>query len=156
MIELLEIHHDRDMRSWQPALSVVPDGYMNFALSSQNGRFRFPILLEVDMATMDRKRWEEKITRYARFFEGEFQATFGTNAATVAVIVNGEQKRVEDLKRWTENELKAQQLDELSDVFYFALHDDTVTPAALFCSPRFQSVFSSAPECLLPLALPSI
>ena len=86
-------------------------------------------------------------------FQGEFQATFGTNAATIAVVVNGDQKRVDDLKRWTENELKSRQLDELADIFCFALYNDALTAAELFCSPYFAAAFSSFPDRLLPIDL---
>src|SRR3712207_6339591 len=93
-VELLEWHHDRELRTFRPTLSVIPDGFLHFAVTTPPGRHSFPVLLEIDMGTMDRKRWQEKVKRYLQFFTGEFQTVFYTDAATVAVIVSDTDKRV--------------------------------------------------------------
>src|SRR5512144_2823635 len=56
LVELLDLHHDRDLRTWTPPLSVVPDGFVHFAVATAAGRYSFPVLLELDMGTMDGRR----------------------------------------------------------------------------------------------------
>jgi hypothetical protein len=150
-IELLEWHHDRDLRTWRPVLSVVPDGFLHFAIATPAGRHSFPVLLEVDMGTMDRRRWQEKVKKYLQFFTGEFQTVFHTDAATVAVVVSDTQRRVADLKRWTELELKRMNATANSDIFYFTKLADDLSAEDLFLTPRFQVANSKATDALLPL-----
>lgn len=149
-VELFDTHHDRELRTWTPALSVVPDGFVHFAVTSAAGRHGFPILLEVDLGTMDRRRWQDKVRRYLRFLDGEFQRTFDTDAATVAVVVADDQKRLADLTRWTEQELVRCDSKDCADIFYFTLLIADLSAAELFFSPRFRVAFSDQPEALLP------
>lgn len=51
LVELLDLHHDRDLRTWTPPLSVVSDGFVHFAVVTGAGRHSFPILVEVDLGT---------------------------------------------------------------------------------------------------------
>jgi hypothetical protein len=150
-VELLEWQHDRNLRTWRPILSVVPDGFLHFAVATPGGRHSFPVLLEVDMGTMDRRRWQEKIKRYLRFFTGEFQTVFHTDAATVAVIVSDTERRVTDLRRWTELELTRSNTQASGDIFYFTRLTDQVSPEGLFLTPRFQVAFRAAKDALLPI-----
>jgi hypothetical protein len=150
-VELLEWHHDRDLRAWRPVLSVVPDGFLHFAITTPAGRHSFPVLLEVDMGTMDRRRWQEKVKRYLQFFTGEFQTVFHTDVATVAVIVSDTERRVTDLRRWTERELIRCNAQTSGEIFYFTQLTDQVSAQDLFLMPRFQVAFRSAADALLPM-----
>jgi hypothetical protein len=150
-VELLEWQHDRNLRTWRPILSVVPDGFLHFAVAIPGGRHSFPVLLEVDMGTMDRRRWQEKVKCYLRFFTGEFQTVFHTDAATVAVIVNDTDKRVSDLKRWTELELTRSRAEGRGEIFYFTQLATDISAQNLFLSPRFQVAFSTTTDALLPV-----
>src|SRR5688572_10249511 len=136
-VQLLEWHHDRDLRAWRPVLSVIPDGLLHFAVTTPSGRHGFPVLLEVDMGTMDRRRWQEKVKRYLQFFTGEFQTVFHTDAATVAVVVSDAERRVTDLKRWTEIELSRSGARTHGELFYFTQLTDDLSAEDLFFTPRF-------------------
>ncbi len=155
-VDLLEVYHDRDLRARQPALSVVPDGFMHFAVATPSGRHSFPILLEVDLGTMDRRRWQDKVTRYLRLFAGEFQTVFHTDVATVAVIVGDTTKRLFDLKRWTEYELQRARATGSGEIFYFTLLEDGLSAEELFLSPRFQVAFRSTADALLPVKVAGV
>jgi hypothetical protein len=150
-VELLDWQHDRELRMWRPTLSVIPDGFMHFAVTSGGSRHSFPVLLEIDMGTMDRRRWQEKVQRYVQFFTGEFQTVFKTDAATVAVVVSDTEKRVSDLKKWTEWELGKLQAKASGEVFYFTQLSDDLSAEELFLSPRFQVAFSNQTDALLPM-----
>jgi hypothetical protein len=150
-VELLEWHHDRNLRRWRPILSLVPDAFLHFAVTTTSGRHSYPILLEVDMGTIDRRRWQQKIKRYVQFFTGEFQTVFKTDAATVAVVVSDTEKRVSDLKKWTEWELGKLQAKASGEVFYFTQLSDDLSAEELFLSPRFQVAFSNQTDALLPM-----
>jgi hypothetical protein len=150
-VELLEWYHDRELRTWRPVLSVVPDGFMHFAVTTPAGKHSFPVLLELDMGTMHGRRWQAKVKRYLQFFTGEFQTVFHTDVATVAVIVSDTEKRVTDLKRWTEWELGRLQAKASGEIFYFTQLADDLSAEDLFMSPRFQVAFSNAQDALLPI-----
>jgi Replication-relaxation len=150
IVELLEIQHDRELRTWQPKLTVVPDGFLHFALTTESGRVGFPIFLEVDMGTMDRRRWQEKISRYLRFLENDLPHVFGTDAATIAVAARTEQKRVTDLREWTEQELTRQNAADLGHLFYFSQLPVEISPADFFTTARWLLPFSTTPDSLLP------
>jgi hypothetical protein len=109
------------------------------------------VLLEVDMGTMDRRRWQEKVKRYLQFFTGEFRTVFHTDAATVAVVVSDIERRVTDLKRWTENELTRSGAKTHGELFYFTRLTDDLSAEDLFFTPRFQVGYSKRTEALLPL-----
>jgi hypothetical protein len=100
---------------------------------------------------MDRRRWQEKVKRCLRFFTGEFQTVFHTDAATVAVIVNDTDKRVSDLKRWTELELTRSRAEGSGEIFYFTQLATDISAQNLFLSPRFQVAFSTTTDALLPV-----
>jgi hypothetical protein len=150
-VELLEWHHDRNLRRWRPILSLVPDAFLHFAVTTPSGRHSYPILLEVDMGTIDRRRWQQKVKRYMQFFTGEFQTVFKTDAATVAVVVSDTEKRVSDLKRWTEWELGRLQAKASGEIFYFTQLTDDLSAEDFFLSPRFQIAFSNTRDALLPI-----
>jgi hypothetical protein len=150
-VALLERYHDRELRSWRPMLSVVPDGFMHFAVTTPTGRYSFPILLELDMGTMDGRRWQAKVRRYLQFFTGEFQTVFHTDAGIVAVVVIDTEKRVTDLRRWTERELIRANAKASGDIFYFTQLTDNVSAEDLFFSSRFQVAFHTATDALLPM-----
>jgi Replication-relaxation len=150
-IELLEWHHDRDLRTWRPPLSVVPDGFLHFAVATPSGQHSFPVLLEMDMGTMDRRRWQEKVKRYLQFFTGEFQTIFHTDVATVAVIVGDIKKRVTELRRWTERELIRCNAQASGEIFCFTQLTDQISAEDLFGTPRFQVAFQTTTDRLLPI-----
>jgi hypothetical protein len=122
-------------------LPVVPDGFLHFVVRSPAGRESFPILLELDMGTMDRRRWQEKVGRYISFLAQGLQDYFATDVATIAVVVaahedtDGE-KRVRDLKRWTEQELTRLDGADQADLFYFTQLPPGIPARELFRSPR--------------------
>jgi hypothetical protein len=109
------------------------------------------VLLEVDMGTMDRRRWQEKVKKYLQFFTGEFQTVFHTDAATVAVVVGDTQRRVAHLKRWTELELTRSHAQASGEIFYFTRLTEPISPTDLFLAPRFQVAFQTTPDALLPV-----
>jgi Replication-relaxation len=154
-VELLDSYHDRELRTWRPVLTVVPDGFLHFAVTTPAGRHSFPVLVELDMGTMDRRRWQEKVRCYLRFLAGEFQSVFHTDVATVAVIVGDTAKRLADLRRWTEHELRRADAAAHGEIFYFTLLEPDVSAAELFAAPRYQVAFRTAPDALLPVALPN-
>jgi hypothetical protein len=72
-VELLEWHHDRNLRRWRPILSLVPDAFLHFAVTTPSGRHSYPILLEVDMGTIDRRRWQQKSNGMCSFSPVSFR-----------------------------------------------------------------------------------
>jgi hypothetical protein len=88
---------------------------------------------------------------YSFSLVSEFQTVFKTDAATVAVVVSDTEKRVSDLKKWTEWELGKLQAKASGEVFYFTQLSDDLSAEELFLSPRFQVAFSNQTDALLPM-----
>jgi DNA-binding HxlR family transcriptional regulator len=151
-VELLEWQHDRNLRRWRPILSIVPDGFLHFAVTTSDGRHGYPILLEVDMGTVDRRRWQEKVRRYLQFFTGEFQTVFHTDAATVAIVVSHTEKRVAEIKRWIEWELTRLNAKASGEIFYITQLTDNLSAEDLFLSPRYEVAFEKGTDALLQTA----
>lgn len=151
-VELRECCHDRDLRGWQPPLPVVPDGFVHFVVRTSAGRESFPILLELDMGTMARRRWLEKVNRYVSLLAGGLTEYFATEVATIAVVVADTDRRMLELKRWTEQELARQDAAERADLFYFARLLPGLSPRELFCAPRFLVGGTQDTDALLPSA----
>src|SRR4051812_41495547 len=42
LVELHDLYHDRELPTWTPSLSVIPDGFLNFVLRTASGRMSFP------------------------------------------------------------------------------------------------------------------
>ena len=57
-----------------------------------------------------------------------------------------------DLKRWTEQELTRRDATDSGELFYFTLLADGLSPAELFCAPRFLVAFTDHREPLLPVS----
>ena len=148
-IRIRETYHERELRAWGPPLAVVPDGFIYFVVTADDGWHSFPVLLEIDMGTMDRRRWMEKVSRYVSFFNRGLPEAFHTDVATVAVVVNDAEKRVDDLRRWTEQQLTRQKAADCGELFYFAQLREGITAADFFLMPRFQVAFAKETEALL-------
>jgi hypothetical protein len=149
-VKLRGLYHDRDLRAWQPALPVVPDGFADLVVQTSAGWESFPILLELDMGTTDRRRWQEKVRRYVPLLTHGLEAAFGTTVATVAVVVQDIDKRVTDLKHWTEQELARAAAGERAHLFYFTQLPLELAAPDFFFSPRFFVGGRAKKEALLP------
>jgi hypothetical protein len=152
-VKLRTFAHDRDLRHLTPPLSLVPDGFLDFVIRTPTGKESFPILLEIDMGTMERVRWQEKIGRYLPFLAQELPQRFGTDVATIAVAVPNTWQRVRELKTWTEQALAQHNAAVHLGLFYFTRLEPGLTGQQVFLSRRWLIAGSHKTSHLVPAAL---
>jgi hypothetical protein len=131
--------------------NVIPDGWVAYGL----GETRFSFCLEVDRATEDQEKWRGKIAGYLKALAGDpspYQERFGLRSTRVLTIVRPKElrqvvsaeKRLADLKTWTELELTAQGKQDWASVFPMTM----AAPEEL--DPRF---FFGAKNWIEPFAV---
>ncbi len=147
-VELLAFQSDRELHRMkiEPPLPVVPDGLVDFKITTPKETTSYPTLFEIDMGTewgADTGRWTDKIERYCKFLpkpiqkNSRLQEVFGYKYVTIAVIAFDTEKRVALLKKWTEQVLSRQKREDLCEFFYFTNFTRGMSAEELFTQPRY-------------------
>lgn len=139
--KLLALKHDRDLKHEALKLPVVPDGF--FEVADLSERKSYPTLLEVDLDTEERLRWQDKVEKYLTIFGDEAQRAFGFRHPDILCVTKAH--HVHELKKWTEAVIKRREFDEYEKLFYFTSLPNEIAPDAFFLSPRFLQGGSSEP-----------
>jgi len=138
--------------------NVIPDGWVQYGL----GESRLSLCLEVDRATEDRDHWRGKIAGYIKALTGDpspYQERFGTRGARVLTIVRPKdqravispEKRLSDLKTWTELELTAQGKQNWAGIFPLTIAaPEELDPRIFFGSPLWIVPFGTGKEPVIP------
>ncbi len=127
-------------------LAVIPDGYLDFAV---NGTHQVCISLEIDRGTYEQKVWRQKVRALLAAASGPYQQRFETASLTFAVVATPGEKRLWELMRWTEAELKEASQDQ-RDLFRFTgANPETASPRALFLHPVWFRPFDKTGRPLL-------
>ncbi|HLW02685.1 MAG TPA: replication-relaxation family protein [Ktedonobacterales bacterium] len=140
-------HHPTKVQIDGKQVSVIPDAWLDFRLTPpfSKANEQVAICLELDRATEDVWKVRAKIRNYVAFAGGAYQAAFGTSALTIAfVATSGGDRRVQQMKIWTREELRKLNAAAFADLFLFtALDEGAVDGLTLFTSPVFQSLSAS-------------
>jgi hypothetical protein len=141
-------HHPTRVQVDGKSVAVIPDAWLDFRLSPPFSKAyeQVAICLELDRATEDVWKVRAKIRNYVAFAGGAYQAAFGTSALTIAfVATSGGDRRVQQIKTWTREELTRLNALSFADLFLFtSLDTDVVDGVRLFTAPVFQSLSSSS------------
>jgi hypothetical protein len=129
-------------------LAVVMDGWLNLRLPNTQ---HMCLGLEIDMGTVEQKKWRRKARSLVACTHGQYQEAFGTSSLTVAVLATPGPKRMSDLLHWTELELaELPDKDEAADLFRFASVDPAaVPPEDVLLAPYWYRPFQKHPVPLL-------
>jgi len=131
--KLLHLAHDRDLRSRKLNLPLVPDGF--FEIADIKLSKSYPTLLEVDLATEERVRWQEKIEKYLQIFGKEAKRVFDFPHPDVLCLTKAD--HVQELKKWTEVVIKQQAFEGHEQLFYFAALPNGTRLNDFFFTARF-------------------
>ncbi len=138
--------------------NVIPDGWVAYRI----GDTALSFCIEVDRATEDRNRWRGKIAGYLKALAGDpspYQKRFEMRSTRVLTIVRpkiqrdqiGPERRLAELKAWTEAELTAQGKQNWASVFPFTIAaPEELDPRIFFGSPVWTLPFSDRKEPVLP------
>src|SRR6516164_2387682 len=79
----------------------TPDGFLDFRLTVGNQTQQACILLELDMDTHQKPRFQKKIASYVAFInEGLYEQRFQTTSVVIAFVTPTGDKRREQMKLW--------------------------------------------------------
>lgn len=163
-VELSALAHEQDLqrRAVKVTLpdgnktNVTMDGFAVLRIPAE--RVEVPIGLEVDRGTEDRlDKWLPKINALMAMMAGPYQEAFGYSSLTIAVYVRSIKKptvyRVNDLLKWTEDELTKQRRRSWGSFFLFSGIDPReCTPEQWVTTPHWVSPFDRTPRPLLEVA----
>ena len=156
VLELVDMLSEGDMkRAPVPVVvagkkqAVAVDGWLNFHI---RGEEQACICLELDRGTEAAGLWKHKVHSLVVFAKGAYQAAFGTEAISIAVVATPGVQRQETLCRWTEQELTRLGETHEADLFRFLAGEPTAyTPEALFLSPVWRRPFDKEALPLIEL-----
>ncbi len=177
-ITLEQLRHDLDLKRTPVRVSavgkgrnvelqsVVPDGWLRFRVPGPTRSATVALLLELDRGTISVKALKRKVRGLLAFLAGPYEQTFGTRSGSVAFVVDegafarfeGARRRLKDLCRWTEEELKLAGKHTFGERFVFTLlpQERAVDPNVFFLSPRCRVPFSALPCSLFGLPDPVV
>ena len=147
---------DKDGKPVTETIRVIPDALMDFRIDQpdMDKTYRFCVLLELDRATIEEKNFRKKVRGLLTFIKsGDSLKRFGTKLPTI-VFVNavGGEKRREQMRRWTEAELKKSKEPHFwTQLFMFTdvPPEGEIDNETLFLSPVWYTPFSTKPLVLL-------
>src|SRR5436305_13431845 len=85
---------------------ITPDGFLDFRLTVGNQTQQACILLELDMDTHQKPRFQKKIASYVAFVnEGLYEQAFQTTSIVIAFVTPTGDKRAQLMKLWCEEQL---------------------------------------------------
>jgi hypothetical protein len=155
--------HDRELAR-RPVLvptmgaarhTLVPDAYLAVRVNHADGTAtRFPVALEVDRGTVDRRAWQARARAYLAGHgdgRGPLLAAFGVGSLTVAVVAPDAARR-DRLADWLAAALREAGRTDLADLFLLTSADPArLPPEEFFLAPVWRGPLGGA---ALPLVAP--
>lgn len=121
--------------------SIVPDAYVEFVYSGQNGKeVPIPVLWELDRGTEDQKFFRRRIHAYIVFLKSRsFKTLFSIENITVAFATTKDHQRVRQMREWARRELAVtNEPGWLANLFLFTALPENMAefePKQLFLAP---------------------
>jgi hypothetical protein len=139
----------------------TPDGWLDFRITTNNQTQQACILLELDMDTHQKPRFQKKIASYVSFVkEGLYEQAFSTTSVVIAFVTPTGDKRREQMKAWCEEQLVSspvyrtthQRANGMNDATLFlfgSVPPGALSPTDVFLFPIWFSPFDNRPQPLL-------
>jgi hypothetical protein len=129
----------------QYAYTVIPDAWIDLRLryADRDRPLRFPIIVEIDMGTHKRERFQDKVQALLVWMQtGVYERQFGTEFGTIAFVTPAGQKRLLDMVTWTEEVLSQLGAEDQADLFLFTdASTITTLPYEFFFGERWLMPF---------------
>ena len=135
-------------------VKLIPDAIVDLHVHDETNPYRMNLAIEADRATEDQRKWRRKIGAYLAAMQGSYQEAFGTRSLKVAVATTGGDLRVQQLRRWTETELRDRGADGIGQLFAIAAVPaqwEEVEPADFLMGSRWHHPFGQRPLPLVTL-----
>lgn len=139
----------------------TPDGFLDFRLTTNNQTQQACILLEMDMDTHQKPRFQKKIASYVAFInEGLYEKHFQTTSVVIAFVTPTGDKRAMQMKLWCEEQLRSTPvyhssqhqtngMDDASLFLFGSVPPGALNPRDAFLSPIWYAPFDNQPQTLL-------
>jgi len=129
---------------------VIPDGWADVRVAMPDGIDRQCIAFELDRGTHEQRAYRRKVAAILDAAAGPYQALFGTDLLTVAVVATPGAGRVRELMRWTAAALAARGEEAQAGLFRFTgLPVAGTDPVTFFCGPSWHGLDSPHPAPLI-------
>jgi len=141
----------------------TPDGWLDFRIATGNQTQQACILIEMDMDTHQKPRFQKKIATYVSFINsGFYEQQFHTTSVVIAFVTPTGDKRAMQMKAWCEEQLATTPMYSPSQhptngmndagLFLFgAIPPGAFSPADVFLSPLWYAPFDNQPQPLLQI-----
>ncbi len=160
----VNLYRDTQSQRQMESVSFTPDGFLDFRITADNQTQQACILLEMDMDTHQKPRFQKKIATYIEFIHGgHYAQQFHTTSVVIAFITPTGEKRAMQLKAWCEEQVATPPLyhpqtqraaNGITDAGLFlfgAVPPGALCPADVFLSPMWYAPFDTHPQPLLAL-----
>jgi len=157
----VSLYRDTQAQLVREAVRFTPDGWLDFRITVQNQTQQACILLEMDMDTHQKPRFQKKIASYVAFInEGLYESSFMTTSVVITFVTPTGDKRREQMKLWCEEQLlstpvyhssqhQANGIDDASLFLFGSVPPGALYPKDIFLSPVWYAPFDSRPQPLL-------
>jgi hypothetical protein len=141
----------------------TPDGWLDFRITTNNQTQQACILLELDMDTHQKPRFQKKIASYVAFInEGLYEQHFQTTSVVIVFVTPTGDKRARQMKQLCEEQLVSTAVyrssqhttngtDDASLFLFGSVPPGGLCPTDVFCSPLWFAPFDNQPQTLLVL-----
>lgn len=131
---------------WQGAsLALVPDAFLEFRQLFPDGRDRYmPLFVEHDCGTEQRQHFRRRIRAYITLLKsGMYQEVFGVKSITIAFTTFEGEKRQEQMREWTRQELAAtSEPMSIGLAFCFTSQAQPLDPKHLWLGPCWYAPYA--------------
>ncbi len=141
------LYRDTQRQQVREEVRFTPDGFLDFRVSVGNQTQQACILLEMDMDTHQKPRFQKKICSYVSFINsGQYAQQFQTTSVVIAFVTPTGEKRAMQMKAWCEEQLvsspvysPSQQatssIDDAGLFLFGAIPPGSLNPIDVFLSP---------------------
>ena len=155
------LYRDSQSQLIREDVRFTPDGWLDFRISSNNQIQQACILLEMDMDTHQKPRFQKKIATYVSFInEGLYERAFNTTSVVICFVTPTGDKRAMQMKLWCEEQLVSTPvyhpsqhptngMNDASLFLFASIPPGALNPKDIFVSPVWYAPFDNQPQALL-------
>jgi hypothetical protein len=159
----VSLYRESQVQSVREEVRFTPDGWLDFRITTGNQTQQACILLEMDMDTHQKPRFQKKIASYVAFInEGLYEQQFQTTSVVIAFVTPTGDKRAMQMKAWCEEQLATtpvyapsqQPTNGINDAGLFlfgAVPPGALHPTDVFLTPIWYAPFDTQPQPLLAI-----
>ncbi len=144
----------RKPTGWQ-LTSVIPDAWLDFRLCLNDITYQTAVWLELDRGTEEQKQFRRKVRGlYQASYSETYRQEFGAQNIIIAFATTAGEKRQEQMRQWTKQELSLLGKISDADLLLFTSLPPTgdLDPEWLFLSPIWTTPLTNTPLPLLDLS----